>query len=85
METIELGVEARQQTGKGAARTIRRQGKVPGVLYGTKNEAMHVAVDGKEFESKVGSIEGTHLIKLSSRAADLGGRRCSSRRCSVTR
>jgi large subunit ribosomal protein L25 len=74
METIELGVEARQQTGKGSARTIRRQGKVPGVLYGTTREAMHVAVDCKEFETKVGSIEGTHLIKLNSSAADLGGR-----------
>jgi large subunit ribosomal protein L25 len=74
METIELGVEARQQTGKGAARAIRRRGKVPGVLYGATHGPMHVTVDGKEFETKIGSIEGTHLIKLSAAVADLGGR-----------
>jgi large subunit ribosomal protein L25 len=74
METIELGVEPRDKTGKGAVRTMRRQGKVPAVLYGAKRAAIHVAVDGKEFEAKVGTIEGTHLIRLSSQAADLGGR-----------
>lgn len=74
METIELGVEARKGTGKGAARSIRRDGKVPAVLYGAKSDALHIAVDGKEFEAKVGSIEGTHLIRLTSPTADLGGK-----------
>ena len=73
METIELGVEPRDITGKGSAREMRRQGKVPAVLYGAQRRAMHVAVDGKEFETKVGNIEGTHLIRLNSSAADLGG------------
>lgn len=74
METIELSVESREKKGKSAARTMRRQGKVPAVLYGAKRDAMPVAVDGKEFETKVGAIEGTHLIRLTSAMADLGGR-----------
>jgi large subunit ribosomal protein L25 len=74
METIELGVAPRDKIGKGSARTMRREGKVPGVLYGAKREATTVAVDGKEFETKVGSIEGTHLIRLNSAAGDLSGR-----------
>jgi large subunit ribosomal protein L25 len=74
METIELGVESREMTGKAAARMVRRQGKVPAVLYGANREAVHVTVDAKEFESKVGAIEGTHLIRLNSPAAELGGR-----------
>jgi large subunit ribosomal protein L25 len=74
METIELNVEPREGTGKVAARTMRSKGRVPGVLYGAKRDAMHVAVDGKEFETKVGNIEGTHLIRLASATADLGGR-----------
>ncbi len=73
METIELGVEPRDTTGKGSARVMRRQGKVPAVLYGAKRPAAHVAVDRKEFETKVGNIEGTHLIRLNSPVADLGG------------
>jgi large subunit ribosomal protein L25 len=47
---------------------------VPAVLYGAKRPATLVVVDGKEFEAKIGSIEGTHLIRLSSGAGDLGGR-----------
>ena len=74
METIELSVEPREHTGKGSVRGIRRQGKVPGVLYGAKRETVSVTVDAKEFETKVGNIEGTHLIRLTSPVGDLGGR-----------
>jgi large subunit ribosomal protein L25 len=35
---------------------------------------MSVAVDAKEFEAKVGALEGSHLIRLASPAGDLGGR-----------
>lgn len=74
METIDLAVEPREGSRKGAARLLRRTGKVPAVLYGAKRAATLVAIDRKEFETKVGSIEGTHLIRLSSSAGDLGGR-----------
>lgn len=74
METIELSVEPRHGSRKGAARALRRSGKVPAILYGAKRSALLVAVDRKEFEAKVGSIAGTHLIRLMSPAEDLGGR-----------
>lgn len=74
METIDLAVEPRQGARKGGARALRRTGKVPAVLYGAKRSAVLVAIDRKEFEAKVGSIEGTHLIRLNSTAGDLGGR-----------
>jgi len=74
METIELSVEPREHTGKGSVRGMRRQGKVPAVLYGAKRSTVAVCVDEKEFEAKVGNIEGTHLIRLTSAAGDLGGR-----------
>ena len=73
METIELGVVPRD-TDKTSARQVRRDGKVPAVLYGAKRETTAVAVDGKEFETKIGSIEGTHLIRLTSSSSELGGR-----------
>lgn len=74
METIELSVEPRNKGSKGAVRSLRREGRVPAVLYGAKRSPTLVAVDGKEFETKVGSIEGTHLIRLNSSDGDLGGR-----------
>lgn len=73
METIDLAVEPREKATKGAVRSLRRAGRVPAVLYGAKRSALLVTVDRKEFETKVGSIEGTHLIRLSSAASDLGG------------
>src|SRR5215468_5983120 len=73
METIELGVVPRASD-KRSARQVRREGKVPAVLYGAKRETTAVAVDGKEFETKIGSIEGTHLIRLTSSSGELGGR-----------
>ena len=35
-ETYELKAEAREQVGKGSARAVRRNGKVPAVIYGDK-------------------------------------------------
>jgi large subunit ribosomal protein L25 len=42
-DTIEA--EARGRAGKGAARATRREGKVPGVIYGAKQEPRLIAVD----------------------------------------
>jgi large subunit ribosomal protein L25 len=39
MEQLTLTVETRQAIGKGAARKIRRAGKLPGVLYGLGHQA----------------------------------------------
>lgn len=74
MEAIELSIEPRANAGKGAARAARRNGKIPAILYGAARTATLVAVDAKEFEAKVGAIEGTHLIRLNSSSAELGGR-----------
>jgi len=74
MEAIELSVETRDGAGKSVARAIRRAGKVPGILYGAARNATLVAVNAKEFEAKVGAIEGTHLIRLTSLTPELVGR-----------
>lgn len=74
METIELSVQPRTGSGKGSARALRRAGHVPGVLYGARREPQLVAVDRKEFETKIGVLEGTHLIRLNAADGGLGGR-----------
>lgn len=71
MDEITLSVEAREDRGKGAARRLRRAGKVPGVFYGPKSNAMPIAVDRRDFAAHVANLEGSHLIRFESPAADL--------------
>ena len=55
METVEITVERRTAGGKGAARQMRRTGKVPATLYGPKRSVTSVAVsalDGGMLEAK---------------------------------
>ena len=44
-DVIEIKASARPRSGKGAARAARREGKVPGVIYGSKAEPIGIAVD----------------------------------------
>jgi large subunit ribosomal protein L25 len=45
MAVAELKVELRDQAGKGAARKLRAQGMIPGVLYGGGEDAAALTVD----------------------------------------
>jgi large subunit ribosomal protein L25 len=45
VEVVTIEAEARGRAGKGAARATRREGKVPGVIYGAKQEPRLIAVD----------------------------------------
>lgn len=45
VEIINLGVEMRERAGKGAARATRRAGRVPGVIYGNKEEPTLISVE----------------------------------------
>jgi large subunit ribosomal protein L25 len=71
MEEIVLAIEPRNERGKGAARRLRRTGKVPGVFYGPQSSAMPVAIDRKFFSGHIANLEGSHLIRFESSAADL--------------
>jgi large subunit ribosomal protein L25 len=73
METVDLHVDLRATRGKGGARRARAAGRVPAILYGPKRPPLAVLLDGKEFRSKVATVEGAHLIRLSSSTADLNG------------
>ncbi|MET8556778.1 50S ribosomal protein L25/general stress protein Ctc [Streptomyces sp. NPDC004959] len=48
MAEVKLAVETRTEFGKGAARRIRRESKVPAVVYGHGAEPVHVTVPGHE-------------------------------------
>src|ERR671918_1612644 len=44
-QQVNLQAATRPQTGKGAARTLRRQGKVPGVIYGHNRAPEPLVID----------------------------------------
>ncbi|MBR7827413.1 50S ribosomal protein L25/general stress protein Ctc [Actinospica sp. MGRD01-02] len=44
MSEIKIAAEPRDTFGKGAARQLRRDGKIPAVLYGHKQEPVHLAL-----------------------------------------
>jgi large subunit ribosomal protein L25 len=48
MAEVKLAAEPRTEFGKGAARRIRRESKVPGVLYGHGGEPVHVTLPGHD-------------------------------------
>jgi large subunit ribosomal protein L25 len=65
MAEIVLNVEVRERLGSGGARDARRQGKVPGVLYGGKQAPVAIAVKQGEFRKALytGKLLG-HLVTL---------------------
>ena len=52
-ESYELKAEAREGVGKGSARLVRRNGKIPAVIYGDKQPPLPIAVDYKELYYKI--------------------------------
>ena len=48
MQHVSLAAESRTNTGKGAARSLRRQGKVPAVIYGHGNDPVHLTLPGHD-------------------------------------
>ncbi|SDL04911.1 50S ribosomal protein L25/general stress protein Ctc [Streptomyces indicus] len=48
MSEVKLSAEIRKEFGKGAARRIRRDNKVPGVLYGHGSDPVHLTLPGHE-------------------------------------
>ncbi|MGW7422383.1 50S ribosomal protein L25/general stress protein Ctc [Streptomyces sp. NPDC054813] len=48
MSEVKIAAESRTEFGKGAARRIRRDSKVPGVLYGHGSDPIHLTLPGHE-------------------------------------
>ncbi len=65
MAEIVLNVEVRERTGTGGARLARREGLVPGVLYGGNKDPVAVSVKMNEFRKALytGKLLG-HLVTL---------------------
>ena len=62
---LDVKVETREAVGKGVARTLRRQGKIPGILYG-QGECIALTVDPAEIRKVLHSDSGSNsLLNLS--------------------
>ncbi len=46
-DLLTLAAETREQVGKGASRLLRREGRVPAVIYGNKQEPLSIHVEEK--------------------------------------
>lgn len=47
-QSVDMNAEVRERAGKGAARAVRRAGRVPGVVYGGKQDPLLVSVDPRD-------------------------------------
>jgi large subunit ribosomal protein L25 len=67
--TATISASTRDGTGKGAARTARREGRIPGVLYGHGEESVSLSVETNELKRLLHSISVENTIL----DLDLGG------------
>ncbi len=54
-DALTLPAEARERAGKGASRQLRREGRVPAVIYGGKEEPTMIHVEAKELVRQLGT------------------------------
>jgi large subunit ribosomal protein L25 len=69
-ETLTLPAEARERAGKGASRSLRREGRTPAVIYGGKEEPTMIHVEQKELVRQLGTGHFMNSIVL----IEIGGK-----------
>mgnify|MGYP000104923155 CR=1 FL=1 len=81
-QTVNITAASRDRAGKGAARAIRREGRVPGVIYGDKKDPQLVSLEYRELMKQVQTgrflstlvdidIDGTKVRAMLSAGEDL--------------
>lgn len=68
-EQLTLSAETRERAGKGASRAIRREGRVPAVIYGDKQEPVTIHVEEKALVRALSSGHFMNAIAM----IDVGG------------
>jgi large subunit ribosomal protein L25 len=62
MPSAQLAATARSTTGKGAARTMRRAGRVPGIVYGHARAPQSLALDNHELGRLLEHISAENTV-----------------------
>lgn len=68
-EQLTLSAETRERAGKGASRAMRREGRVPAVVYGNKEEALAIHVEEKALMKMLNSGHFMNSVVM----IDVGG------------
>lgn len=74
METGELSCEKRATRPKGQNNALRRQGRVPAILYGPTTAPTALAIDRVELKARISAAAHTRIIKLKSSTAEIDGK-----------
>ncbi|MDP3673595.1 MAG: 50S ribosomal protein L25/general stress protein Ctc [Novosphingobium sp.] len=70
-EALTLAAEARERAGKGASRALRREGRVPAVVYGGKEEPLGIHVEERLLRRMLGTGHFTNSIVM----IEVGGKK----------
>ncbi|MBI3758414.1 MAG: 50S ribosomal protein L25 [Deltaproteobacteria bacterium] len=71
METVDLSCDKREIRPKGLVNRIRREGRVPAVIYGNHGSAVAIAVGGAELKARVSTASRQRIMRLKSDSAEL--------------
>jgi len=74
METGQLICEKRNTRPKGVRHQVRRDGGVPGVLYGPGTAPVAVSVNANELKARVSHAASARIMRLKSGSAELDGK-----------
>jgi large subunit ribosomal protein L25 len=74
METVDLLCEKREVRPKGLANRLRRNGHVPGILYGNQSSATPVSFEFHELNARVSAAARQRLIRLKSASPEIDGK-----------
>jgi large subunit ribosomal protein L25 len=64
MSQVVLLARNRQGSGSGAARKIRRSGRIPAVLYGRSGKSINIDLDALEFVNGAKNISESTIVKV---------------------
>ena len=70
-EALTLAAEARERAGKGASRALRREGRIPAVVYGGKEEPLGIHVEERLLRRMLGTGHFTNSIVM----IEVGGKK----------
>ena len=62
MATASLSASVRTDTGKGAARSLRRSGQIPAVIYGSAREALPLAINQRDLDRLLQTIAAESTV-----------------------
>ncbi len=62
MELVELKTNIRTGTGKGCARALRREGKIPAILYGPDSESLLLSLLVSDFEQVIKEKRSSQVL-----------------------